>query len=691
MQLFKGSAQGTPIFLQTASMNFSELEENTDYEIWTETYGEGTNHELKGVIGSILSADGYDSIGMTGATDIIPQLEFVDTEDGFMPSLPFEEFSSESLPDDWEVHHVDWYYKYNTSYTSGDATQVIINGFPAKSESFSPNTTYYKNKDYSNLFWTQSGGCFGAGIYQVVVDAGLHAYGIISSAGAVCSWPGLGDKHSGYPIDTAGAWTPRYRGYNGEAMFSWFTNTGRRNDASFCLDLTKFVAYKVKMRTVLCSFKYDDVDYFGCLNVCYDADDTMIHAGFWGVQADWWNSKGSKYSYVVNEDGTSKKAINPNYELSSDGWGQKGLPADGANRLVTGPNYLTEINGKAYGYATYALEKGDFHTCIGEWSNVLVEALGGSDITKWTNRVKIGVDVLTGGAGNLFSAMISNPLESILKVHTLPLPADAYRLATVVPSYLQYVQSGGCASSVSSVGNMLDNDGRIVAIEYVQRNGWTGRYTTIFTDWTNTQCSVYVPLVGEIPIKVEDVLNHCLYVRYRIDVMTGDFSCTLAHESSNIFTTTGNCAIPVTCSSTATIQERALHAVAGAIQSGVSVAASGSMGNVGGVISGITSGVQNAAETMQHNIAYSQVGGTECMFDGLYKPMLIIRRPDKNMCDYKEVNGVMSSSKGKIKDAQVESGKAFLSVVSVDLSGISKASDAEKAEIESLLKEGIWV
>ena len=679
MELHINSSTGESRFLTPISFDFREIEKDTDYTIETDTYEPDTAEELKLAFGLFTSNTGLDAIGgIAQANDLVPQMEFIKTGDDFMPSIEFDTFSDSTQPTDWTVHKIDHYYKFAPTYTSGDNTQTFVNTFPSKSENFVPNATYYTNSNYANLFWTNSGGCFGAGVYQTKLWGDV--YGVIASAGAVCGFPPNGEKHGAFPVDTAGAWAPRYRGYNGTVLKDWWTNINKRQTASYALDLHKLVAYKNPVRLVLCSFFYEEVEYYGCACIAYGDDDSLEYCGFWGVEAKWWNSRGSKYNYTVNPDGTSKKAVNPNYVNNSGQSRIANLPTN--NPLVTGANsFGVDSLGVPYGYATYVLTWDEWTTAIKTWSSKLasfVDAL--KESSNALERLKAD------------TILVSNPIGSILKAHTVPIPHTLIPTYATAPADLPLVRSGGASvSSLSTAGILLydlNNTGRIVEFTYQNKPNELGipyvtRGTSWYSDWTNTNVSLYIPFVGEVPLCTEQVLGHIIYVRFRVDVISGDFICFVSNGNTEIYMATGNCSIPITCASGSTLEERILKGLGTVITSGAQIA-SGNVFAVAGAIGGVT-------QSMQQQVAYSSVGGDSAGFSGDYKPMLIIKRPVPVTGDVGEIHGVVSGHIGRIEDAEIENELAFLSVLDVDLDGITTATDAEKREIEALLREGVYV
>jgi len=685
MILYTGSASGQVHYFQPLGIDLRELTEGTDYAGYTgashdtgatvEIYDQGGSNELTCVSFDMMTPDGLSAVGnIAAASDLVPPMEIIeDVQDSFVQSVPFDSVSG-SQPADFELHRRDWYYKTYTPETSGGLTQTLGWNQTAASEVWS-SPPYYKNTEYCNLFWTASGGCFGAGTY---LQKSGSTYYIIACAGARCSKPASG--YVCYPNHT-GEWEPRYHGIADLSMFAHFSNNNRRNEASYYQLLTNYAAQVSRIRIVLCSFVYQDAEYFGCAVLAFGIDDSLLHCGCWGISKKWWNTPGSKYNYTVEPDGTSKKAVNPGYTKSGGRWTQSSLPT--ANALVMGTNYLSvSADGTPYGCAVYSLTQDDFNSAIQQWANKLSGFLG--SMGDWYDRVKNSVSYTVSG----FQTMISNPIESILKVHTIPVPAALIPTYTATSVRLATVRSGGCPTDLDTKNRLVRDLDRIVTIEcqspqITRKTGW-------FSDWTNTSISLYVPLVGEIPLKPEDVLNHTLYVRYRIDIMTGDFIVIAANEYSNINVSAGNCSIPVVCASSATLQERALHSISGAIQSGVQIAAAASIGNTPGLISGAAGAANSLTQSLQQHVTYSQIGGDGALFNGVYTPCLIVRRPNPVTGDLGSYDGYVSGHVGQIRDAQIEGETSYIRVQTADLDGIN-ATDAEKQEIMRLLKGGVYL
>ena len=235
-------------------------------------------------------------------------------------------------------------------------------------------------------------------------------------------------------------------------------------------------------------------------------------------------------------------------------------------------------------------------------------------------------------------------------------------------------------------------------IELASVSSFVGAYTNGFADYSNTTCSIYIPCFGEYPLRTEQVINNSIGLRYRVDIMTGDTVVTVSNnDEGTILTLSGNIAIPVTCSSSPSIQERALRSVSSAVSSAVQIVGAGAANNAGAMVSAASSAVSSLTNNMERHASYAQIGGSGGLFSGLYDPYIIIKRPNPvsgNFSDQTSVLGYETGVRGQIQSMADPDGlPAFVKVLEADLRGITNtvgpATSEELADIEILLKGGI--
>lgn len=213
-----------------------------------------------------------------------------------------------------------------------------------------------------------------------------------------------------------------------------------------------------------------------------------------------------------------------------------------------------------------------------------------------------------------------------------------------------------------------------------------------FIDYApSTRISIFLPFVGIRELAPDDIMDGTVEVVYRIDVLTGEFIVTLCSNTSralngiiSAYNGTMGMDIPIT----AVNYQNKLNALTSAVSGGVSVAAGAASGNAIGVISGGTQTAFGVAESVLSKPTIersSSLSGSSGVL-GNYTPYFIIERPVQALPkNYKQLNGYASKIGGT-----VGSFSGYLELESIDTSGIA-CTDNEKAEIEALLKGGVFV
>lgn len=202
----------------------------------------------------------------------------------------------------------------------------------------------------------------------------------------------------------------------------------------------------------------------------------------------------------------------------------------------------------------------------------------------------------------------------------------------------------------------------------------------------------YLPFIGIVELEVDDIVGHGVNITYYIDTYNG--SCiamiTVAKPGyeNTIYQFSGNCAvdIPLSGGSQAALKAGAISASANAIGSIISGAMHGGyIGAAAGLVSGVAGGIAHMVSqksTVQHSGTFGASYGAM----GIKKPYLIIRRPiQKKVMNYNKDYGFPAH-----KFVTIGACTGYLRVREVNV--ISPlATDEEKARIEEMLKEGVYV
>lgn len=210
-----------------------------------------------------------------------------------------------------------------------------------------------------------------------------------------------------------------------------------------------------------------------------------------------------------------------------------------------------------------------------------------------------------------------------------------------------------------------------------------------------TKASVYLPFIGIVELDSDDIVGHGINITYTVDSYNG--SCiaqiTVAKQGYNntVYQFSGNCSVelPLAGGSQAAIKAGMISAAATGITSVIGGVASLLTGNVPGAIGGVAHGVGSAVSTavsQKSTVQHSGSFGASYGAMGIKKPYLIIRRPiQKQVINYNEDYGFPAH-----KRVLIGSCSGYLRAKEVHVVSPT-ATDEEKAMIERLLKQGVFV
>lgn len=195
---------------------------------------------------------------------------------------------------------------------------------------------------------------------------------------------------------------------------------------------------------------------------------------------------------------------------------------------------------------------------------------------------------------------------------------------------------------------------------------------------------IYLPFIGIVEVNVDDIVGHSINILYHIDSYNG--SCiaqvTVARDDyiNTVYQFSGNCAVelPLAGGSQAAIKAALVGAAANTLGGVVT-------GSPARAVGGLTSGFANVVSqksTVQHSGTFGASYGAM----GIKKPYIIIRRPvEKEVNLYNNDYGYPAHKRVIIGDCQ-----GYLRVREVNVQS-TLATDEEKAQIETLLKAGVYI
>lgn len=266
-----------------------------------------------------------------------------------------------------------------------------------------------------------------------------------------------------------------------------------------------------------------------------------------------------------------------------------------------------------------------------------------------------------------FLKIFQNPMDAIIGLHIMYATP-----ATTTPSNIicGYLDSGVAAKVVNQQFTEIDC-GTVEIPEY---------YGNAIDYEPYVQIHCYLPFIGIVSLKPNDVIGKKLNIKYGVDAMTGTCLAMLTTKkgSSEIvcYTFAGNCAtqIPVSGGSYAQM----ITGLAGFVASGIGAVATGNPL----MALGAGASLLNSHLDVGHSGAIGANAGAM----GIRKPYLIITRKSAyEAAGYGAFYGYPAN-----KTVTLGSCKGYTRIKSVHVE-IPRATANEKSEIEQLLKQGVII
>ena len=261
----------------------------------------------------------------------------------------------------------------------------------------------------------------------------------------------------------------------------------------------------------------------------------------------------------------------------------------------------------------------------------------------------------------------NEPMESIINLSMLPIPANDGTQKVVIGSYDTGISGGIVYNQFKEV-----NCGDIEVKEF-----WGSAL-----DYSpHTEIEIFLPFIGIQSIKADDIMKSTINITYRIDTLTGTCTAYLTRTKDGVknilYQWQGNCSyvMPVTSTNYSSF-------INGLIQATVTVGSAVASGGTSAMIP-IMAGSSLATSSKPHIM---KSGNLVCAsgFMGYKTPYLILNRPCQSLPnDFEKFRGFQSNITTSLKKI-----KGFTKVKEIHLECAS-ATDYEKQEIEKLLKDGV--
>ena len=271
-----------------------------------------------------------------------------------------------------------------------------------------------------------------------------------------------------------------------------------------------------------------------------------------------------------------------------------------------------------------------------------------------------------------FLKIFQNPMDAIIGLHVIYATPTSGSTSNIIAGYLD---SGVSSKVVTKQYSEIDC-GSVDVPEYFGN-------ALDYEPYVQIHC--YLPFVGIVSLKPNDILGKKLNIKYGVDFLTGACLAMLTtskgpqNGGSKIMTYTfaGNCATQVPISGGSYAQM--ITGLAGVAVSAVAGAASGNPI----ALLGAGASVLNTHLDVQHSGSIGANAGAM----GPRKPFLIITRKSAyEAAGYNQFYGYPANM-----SVVLGSCKGYTRVKSVHIESIPIATSDEKQEIETLLKQGVII
>lgn len=266
----------------------------------------------------------------------------------------------------------------------------------------------------------------------------------------------------------------------------------------------------------------------------------------------------------------------------------------------------------------------------------------------------------------ILQKFLNNPMDCIISLHMIYATPSTNGKQNII---LGYLDSGVSANVVDNQFINIDC-GSVNTVEYF------GDARDYVSPYTNVEC--YLPFIGIVKLKTEDIISSNINIIYTLDVLTGAILCkifvTKNGAKQQLYTFNGNASvqIPLTGSDRTRLLSGAITGAVAGITAG---------GLIGAVAGGVAGGLMGGT-SIERSGNFSANSGAL----GIKKPYLIISRKTPYDADnYNDYYGYPSN-----KTVVLNNCKGFTRVKDIHVD-IPNATNEEKNEIETLLKTGIVI
>ena len=215
-----------------------------------------------------------------------------------------------------------------------------------------------------------------------------------------------------------------------------------------------------------------------------------------------------------------------------------------------------------------------------------------------------------------------------------------------------------------------------------------------YSPYTKTT-SLYLPYIGTVSIDIDLIMAKSLQVVYYVDILSGICVAFILVDGSVKFHYQGQCStqVPITNADYSSVISAGIGLIGNASQVVGSAVTGGAGGGIGGAVAGAVSGAISQAPAVASNVMSAKPDirsggaiGSSAGILSVQRPYLIIERPKQSVPAFQNhFTGYPSNITAKVGDLT-----GYTEFETINLDGIP-LTDAEKEELETLLKGGVYL
>ena len=215
-----------------------------------------------------------------------------------------------------------------------------------------------------------------------------------------------------------------------------------------------------------------------------------------------------------------------------------------------------------------------------------------------------------------------------------------------------------------------------------------------YSPYTKTT-SLYLPYIGTVSIDIDLIMAKSLQVVYYVDILSGICVAFILVDGSVKFHYQGQCStqVPITNADYSSVISAGIGLIGNASQVVGSAVTGGAGGGIGGAVAGAVSGAISQAPAVASNVMSAKPDirsggaiGSSAGILSVQRPYLIIERPKQSVPAFQNhFTGYPSNVTAKVGDLT-----GYTEFESINLDGIA-LTDAEKSELDSILKGGVYL